>query len=105
VDADDVRLDLTRLTALSLIVNEVMSNSLKHAFKGRSGGTITLDLKRMTAGRVALTVADDGPGFPAAAPCAASLGLKIVRGLAAQLGGEVSTPPVKGTATRIEFAA
>lgn len=105
IDADEMRLDLTRLTALSLIVNEVMTNSLKHAFKGREGGTITLDLKRITSDRVALMVADDGPGLPAAAPSATGLGLKIVQGLAAQLGGEVSTPPTKGMATRIEFAA
>ncbi len=96
VEADDVRLDLSRLTALSLIINEVITNSLKHAFKGREGGTITLDLKRLEGGRYAMTVADDGPGMPSTLPSKASLGLKIVQGLAAQLGGQVSTPPSKG---------
>lgn len=105
VEADDVRLDLSRLTALSLIINEVVTNSLKHAFKGRSGGTITLDLKRIEGGRFALTIVDDGPGMPSAPPGKASLGLKIVQGLAAQLGGQVSTPLAKGAATRIEFVA
>jgi two-component sensor histidine kinase len=95
VDADDVRLDLSRLTALSLIINEVVTNSLKHAFKGRAGGTIMLTLKRLEGSRYAMTVADDGPGMPASAPGKASLGLKIVQGLAAQLDGQVSTPPAK----------
>jgi two-component sensor histidine kinase len=104
VDADDVRLDLSRLTALSLIINEVVTNSLKHAFKGREGGTITLALKRLEGSRYAMTVADDGPGMPSAAPGKASLGLKIVQGLAAQLDGQVSTPPANGAAIRVEFA-
>jgi two-component sensor histidine kinase len=105
VEADDVRLDLSRLTALSLIINEVVTNSLKHAFKGREGGTITLDLKALEGGRYALTIADDGPGMPAKLPDKSSLGLKIVQGLAAQLDGQVSTPSSKGAATRIEFAS
>jgi two-component sensor histidine kinase len=103
VQADDVRLDLSRLTPLSLIINEVVTNSLKHAFKGRQGGTITLDLKRLEASRYAMTITDDGPGMPAASPGKTSLGLKIVQGLAGQLDGQVSTPPAKGAATRIEF--
>jgi two-component sensor histidine kinase len=105
VEAEDVRLDLTRLTALSLIINEVVTNSLKHAFKDRESGTVTLELKRLENDRYALTIADDGPGFPSAAPGKASLGLKIVRGLAAQLDAQVSTPPGNGAVTRVEFAA
>jgi len=104
VEADDVRLDLQRLTALSMIVNEVMTNSLKHAFRGRAGGTITIDLRRLPDGRCAMTLADDGPGLPAD-PDPSGLGTKIVRGLAAQLNGTVSTPPGPGAATRVEFSA
>lgn len=105
VEADDVQLNLSRLTALSLIINEVVTNSLKHAFKDRSSGTIVLDLKRIEAGRYAMTIRDDGPGMPLAPAGKASLGLRIVQGLAAQLDGQVSTPSGKGAATRIEFAA
>jgi two-component sensor histidine kinase len=105
VEADDAELDLSRLTALSLIINEVVTNSLKHAFKGRDSGTITLQLKRMEDRRYAMTIADDGPGLPSTPPGKASLGLKIVEGLAAQLDGKVSTPPAQGAVTRIEFSA
>jgi two-component sensor histidine kinase len=104
VEAEDVALDLSRLTALSLIISEVITNSLKHAFKGRDGGTITMDLERIDGSRYALTIADDGPGMPAAAPGRESLGLKIVKGLAAQLNGQVSMPPAKGAVTRIAFS-
>lgn len=105
VDADDVRLDLGKLTALALIINEVVTNSLKHAFKGRQGGTITLSLKRIETARYAMTIADDGPGLPSTRPGKASLGLKIVQGLATQLDGQVSTPRANGAVTRIEFPA
>lgn len=104
VRAEDVRLDLSRLTALSLMIVEVVTNSLKHAFNGRSGGTISLDLERIEGGRYALTIADDGPGMPLTKPGQASLGLKIVQGLAAQLEARVSTPPTAGATTVIEFS-
>ncbi|MFC3711298.1 sensor histidine kinase [Sphingoaurantiacus capsulatus] len=106
IEADDIRLDLPRLTALSLIVSEVMTNSLKHAFHGRDTGTITLDLKQLHDGRYHMTIADDGPGFAAAKPSPNSLGLKIVRGLAAQLGGEIAMPErPRGAVTELRFAA
>lgn len=108
VRADAVRLDLERLTALSLIVTELMTNSLKHAFRGRAGGAITIDLTR-EADKLALTVTDDGPGMPdAAAPSAAAargLGLVILDSLARQLGAELHLPGPGQSATRLEFAA
>jgi two-component sensor histidine kinase len=105
VNADEVRLDLMRLTTLSLIINEVVTNSLKHAFKGRDGGTMSLSLKRLGGTRHLMTIADDGPGWPATAPNKASLGLKIVQGLAAQLDAKVLTSSSNGATTTIEFAA
>ncbi len=106
IEAEDIRLDLPKLTALSLIVSEVMTNSLKHAFHGRETGTITLDLKRHDDGRYHMTIADDGPGLSGATPSPNSLGLKIVRGLAAQLGGEIHMPErPRGAMTELRFAA
>lgn len=104
VDADRTRLDITRLTALSMLVTELMTNSLKHAFNGRAGGTISIDLKRI-GDRLALTVGDDGPGMPPMAEARPSLGLTIIRSLAQQLGGELSLPGPGQSATRLVFAA
>lgn len=105
VRAADVRLDLPKLTALSLIVSEVITNSLKHAFHDRDDGAITLAFEQLGDGRCELRIGDDGPGLPATPPPAGSLGLKIIRGLAAQLGGEVSLGKGRGAETRVRFAA
>jgi len=104
VEADRTRLDITRLTALSMLVTELMTNSLKHAFHGRARGTISIDLKRIDE-RYALTVKDDGPGMPHEAEARPSLGLTIIRSLAQQLGGELSLPGPGQTATRLVFPA
>lgn len=107
IDADDIQLDLTKLTALSLLVCELLINSLKHAFKGRDGGTISINLKRLPGGGVALKVSDDGPGLPVGYDVAtkAGLGLKIIKGLAAQLGGNITMPRAGTAATEVIFSA
>lgn len=108
IDVQDVRLDITRLMTLSLLVTELVTNSLKHAFVARPSGVITLQLDMKDADRLELTVADNGcglpPGFdPAAGP---GLGSRIVESLAAQLGGELRTEGgPDGTRTRLTFAA
>ncbi len=108
VDMPAVRLDIARLTTLSLLVTELVTNSLKHAF-AEEGGTITLKLERLDPQRLTLTVSDNGRGVPAGVDITASkgLGTRIVQSLAAQLGGEVRalTNLGKGAAWQVEFAA
>lgn len=107
VEADDVRFDLPRLTALSLFVTEVATNALKHGIKGAEGGIISLRLTCDPDRACELTMHDNGPGMPAIPTPASkgSLGLKIARGLASQLGGEVELPPPGSSRFRLRFAA
>jgi two-component sensor histidine kinase len=105
IDMPPVQFDLTRLTPLSLIAVEVITNALKHAFPdGR--GSIALRLVQH-GDRMVLTIADDGKGM-AALPVPGdgrSLGLKIVNSLAGQMGGEISYQVGPVTTARIEFDA
>lgn len=103
VEADDVRLDLRGLTALSLILTELLTNSIKHAFKGRDHGTIRVELRRLDPHRAALSVADDGPGMPR--QVVPSLGLQIIEGLVSQLEGELILPEPGSSLTRVVFPA
>jgi two-component sensor histidine kinase len=106
VNVDDVRLDMAKLTAMSMLITELMTNSVKHAFTGRSAGTISIDLKRLGDDRLELVVADDGPGVPQEAKVGrSSLGLLIVQSLASQLGGEIALPRPGESATRLAFSA
>lgn len=106
VEAADIRFDLSRLTTLSLLLTELMTNSLKHAFRGRPGGIIAVTLVRLPSGRLELTVADDGPGMPERGDGGAagrSLGLGIAVALARQLGGDLLLPGPGESATRLVF--
>lgn len=106
VDAPPVRLDLARLTTLSLLVVEVVTNALKHAFRETGRGAITIRLEPLGSGRAALSIADDGPGLPETFDPATSrsLGFRIVQGLAAQLDGTLTYANEGGTVVRVDFA-
>ncbi|WP_232631005.1 sensor histidine kinase [Methylobacterium sp. Leaf118] len=105
VDVPPLRFDLARLTTLSLLVVEVVTNALKHAFPGAQGGTITIRLDCLDEGMTALTIADSGPGIPVDFDPATSrsLGFRIVHGLAAQLGGTLTYTNENGTVVRLVF--
>jgi two-component sensor histidine kinase len=106
VQADGVDLDTTRLVTLSLLVAEVVTNSLKHAFEGRAAGQITIDLAPFDDHRAALVISDDGPGFPDANPDLAgrgSLGFGIMQSLAGQLDGALDFPAGAGARVRLIF--
>ena len=89
-----------------LVVNELLTNSLKHAFAGRSGGTITLHSLADSNG-CRVTIADDGIGLPAgvAWPTRGKLGALIVRSLRenAKADLRVESSPGKGTRVTIVF--
>jgi len=107
VSADRVPLNLDQSILLSLIANELLLNSLKHAFHGRSAGKIDADL-RMSADRVVLTIRDDGNGFVSNAPKTEEqrgTGLDLVQAMSRQLGGEfvVNRMAAGGTCATISF--
>jgi two-component sensor histidine kinase len=66
LDLDAVAVPASQAAALALIVNELISNALKHAFPGRAG-VVQVAIRRTPEG-FALTVADDGPGLPEGGP-------------------------------------
>jgi two-component sensor histidine kinase len=101
--ADVVVLDLDSVTALGIIVAEVVSNSYGHAFPGRSG-TITVELHRSAQdGEATLTVGDDGIGFAAAGGKSKRHGLGLVKRLAEQIGGHIALDAEGGTTWTIRF--
>jgi PAS domain S-box-containing protein len=90
-DIEDIPVPLDAAVALGLIINELATNSLKHAFADGRPGRIFLSLRR-TDGEVELRYGDDGPGLPRELDPAQSrsLGLKLVRSIAIrQLRGEM----------------
>lgn len=91
-----------------LILNELISNALKHAFPGGRKGTILVEGDRtvdQAGARISLLVGDDGAGVPAGFDPAGtkSLGLQIVKILARQLSGELSIERGAATTFRVTF--
>ena len=104
VSAEPVVLSLDHLMTASLIVAELVTNSLKHAFAGRPEGKITIDL-RCARGLCTLTVADDGPGLPAdlGQRDTGSLGQGILHSLARQLHGQIRLSSGPGMVAELTF--
>jgi chemotaxis protein methyltransferase CheR len=75
---------------LGLIVNELVTNSLKYAYAARSGGRLSVAL-RIESDRMALSVADDGPGIDPQARVDSGLGQKLIAAFADQLEGKITT--------------
>ena len=88
-----------------LIVNELVTNSLKHAFPDSTRGSIRVDLRRADNGRLELAVEDDGVGLPSDFDGheASSLGLQLVMTFAEQLEAEVDVRREHGTSFRFRF--
>jgi two-component sensor histidine kinase len=103
VKADDIALPSERAVPIGLIVNELVTNSLKYAFKGRSGGSVIVELTAGAGGgRALLQVTDDGSGIPKDAH--AGTGTRLLQSLVRQVGGEMDqASSADGTKTRIIF--
>ncbi len=106
VEAQEVPLDIDAAVPLGLVVNELVSNALKHAFPDGRIGCVVVSLAT-TGDATTLTVKDDGVGLPEGleARRSRSLGLQLVDGLATQLRGELTTTSgPAGTTFTLVFA-
>ena len=106
-DVDDMQLDLDRAVSCGLLINELITNAIKHAFPRDAGGTIHVRLQRQPGNVCLLTVRDDGAGMAgdaaAAAAQAGSLGLQLIQDLTDQLGGTRQVDTGAGTLVAIAF--
>lgn len=102
---ESVLLDIDQATPCGLIVNELISNALKHAFpSGKIGGKIGVEIGRDEAtAAYQLVVWDDGVGIPSEVDVehTTSLGLQLVSSLARQLGGAITVHTSPGLGTRV----
>jgi two-component sensor histidine kinase len=103
-EIEAVELDERSLSSLGIIVNELLTNSLKYAFSGRAGGRLRVFARR-EGGLLAFGVEDDGPGIPAAVREGGGegFGLELVRVLAGQLGASLSFGAGGGSRVRLEL--
>jgi two-component sensor histidine kinase len=102
-ESDSIILDLDVVTALGLIVAELVTNSYDHAFPG-GRGSIKVSVRRDIgdSGAGTMTIRDSGTGFTAQ-PTSKRRGLGLVRRLVEQIGGSVLVESARGTVWTIQF--
>ncbi len=95
-ECDKSQLNVNQAIPCSLIINEVITNSVKHAFNGREKGKISIRLKNKED-RIHLIIDDDGIGIPLSLDEDESLGLQIVSVLSRQLKADYEYKKRKNT--------
>src|SRR3990172_10655951 len=105
VDGDNVNLSYTEAVPCGLIVNEILSNALKHAFPDGRSGDIEISIELIESNKVRLTISDNGVGLPPDMDpyTSNSFGLKIIITLAKQLKGKIEITGTTGTRYCLEY--
>lgn len=105
LDVIDAWVSIDTAVPCGLIVNELLSNSLKHAFPGGRKGSVAVRLARADGNRLRLAVTDNGVGLPPGLSFqeARSLGMQLARILAGQIDGHIEVESTRGTRVEITF--
>jgi PAS domain S-box-containing protein len=101
----DIALPVDQAIPCGLVLNELMTNALKHAFPDGRQGSLRINVERLDDSHLRLTVADDGVGLPAAFDIGScqSMGLYLVNNLAAQLNARLEVDGHGGTSFQLTF--
>lgn len=104
-ELEEVFLNLDTSIPCGLIINEVVSNSLKYAFEGMAKGIIKIEFSKLANGSLKLIVGDDGIGLPSNFDIenAETLGLQLVTTLVTQVSGVLEIKTNNGTQFCIVF--
>lgn len=108
LEADEIHLNVAKAIPCALILNELISNAMKHAFLSNDKPTIAVSIAINQGAMVEITVRDNGIGLPQGIDFnqADTLGLKLVRVLVLeQLGGELEILRQNGTTFFFRFAS
>jgi len=104
---DTVHVGIDQAIPCGLIVNEMLTNSLKHGFTEGRNGTVRVAVRLVAEGQVQLEVSDDGAGLPPdfESRRSRSLGLQLISDLARQLGGHLDIGSGPGAVFGVTFGA
>jgi len=104
-DAGGIFLDINKAIPCGLMISELVSNSLKHAFPGKRTGHILIRMTKSQIGKNILIVKDNGIGFPAGLDFrkTETLGLQLVSDLVMQINGTIQIKKTKGTEFVVKF--
>jgi PAS domain S-box-containing protein len=104
-EIEDMTLELDRAIPCGLIINELVSNALKHAFPDGRSGRVWVAFHVGPGTECALAVRDDGSGLPPGLDPlhAETMGLQLVKDLTEQLGGKLTAESEGGSTFTVRF--
>jgi two-component sensor histidine kinase len=104
-EAEGIFLDINRAIPCGLIISELVSNCLKHAFPGKQGGQISIRMTKDNKGTTSLIVKDNGTGLPEGLDYreTETLGLQLVTDLVQQINGSITLKKTHGTEFVVKF--
>lgn len=105
INCSEVQLNVNQAIPAALIINEMLNNSVEHAFKNTQNGSINISISRKQ-NDLTICIKDDGQGLPANFKLSehSSMGLTIVRTLLKQLNADYSLHSKHGTTFSFTFA-
>jgi two-component sensor histidine kinase len=104
-DVENLNLTIETATNIGMVIMELMTNSVKHAFKKDTKGEIKLVLNQAKDENYLLLLSDNGKGYTSSIDLMSkkSLGMQLIVGITKQLKGSIEKKDVKGTAYKIIF--
>ncbi len=102
ISVQKIELKMDVMIPVALIINEVLTNSYKHAFSGRENGIIELKMTEQT-GEITLSIHDNGVGFKDGGDQKDQLGMEIIKSLVEQLEGNYTYESDQGSAFKMTF--
>ena len=107
ISAEKISLDIDTAVPCGLIINELVSNTLKHAFGENEKGMLKISFHRNGSDHLKLTISDNGKGLPEDFEFEEvdSLGMQLINALNNQLDGKLTLQKEKGTTFILEFKA
>lgn len=105
INIEEINLDIDNLVPCGLLMNEILTNSFKHAFDGHDNPEISITMKKVEDGNVSLSISDNGSGLPDGYDISKPTGLghKLIKPLIKQIDGKMDVNVSNGTEFRIVF--
>lgn len=104
VSGIDVNLRIDRALPVALIVNELVSNALLHAFRPEKDGFISITFSKTPEGLIQMTIVDNGIGMESSIEQTETLGFEMIKALVSQINGSIAVEGTAGgTQVRVVF--
>jgi PAS domain S-box-containing protein len=106
VEAEKISLDIDTAVPCGLIINELVSNTIKHAFVETESGELQITFRKLENDQLELIIHDNGKGLPEGFSIedSDSLGMQLINALANQLDAKLTVESGKGATFRLNFS-